>query len=98
MTVLARSKAGAVRIRRRRAGQSRITEHPETRTAGRDLNEQTTMNLNRPTTTADVDRRLREAGGGSEDEAVYTCSCGFVFSALVSTSVDCPHCGGSQAW
>jgi predicted RNA-binding Zn-ribbon protein involved in translation (DUF1610 family) len=42
-------------------------------------------------------RRRREAGA-TEDHAVYTCQCGFVFEALVSTSVDCPHCGGSQAW
>lgn len=32
------------------------------------------------------------------DSAVYTCSCGFVFEAQVVTSVDCPHCGNSQAW
>ena len=42
-------------------------------------------------------RRRREAGV-TEDHAVYTCQCGYVFEALVSTSVDCPHCGGSQAW
>jgi hypothetical protein len=29
---------------------------------------------------------------------MYACQCGFVFEALVSTSVDCPHCGGTQAW
>jgi hypothetical protein len=29
---------------------------------------------------------------------MYTCRCGFAFQALVSTSVDCPHCGDSQAW
>ena len=29
---------------------------------------------------------------------MYTCQCGYVFEALVSTSVDCPHCGGAQAW
>lgn len=29
---------------------------------------------------------------------MYACQCGFVFKALVSTSVDCPHCGGTQAW
>jgi DNA-directed RNA polymerase subunit RPC12/RpoP len=29
---------------------------------------------------------------------VYSCGCGFVFEAQVSTSVDCPHCGGPQAW
>jgi predicted Zn-ribbon and HTH transcriptional regulator len=42
-------------------------------------------------------RRRREAGG-MQDEAIYTCQCGFVFHAPVSTSVDCPHCGGAQAW
>lgn len=89
MTVLARSKPGAGRIRRRRDGQSRLTEHPETCAAGRDLNEGSSLTA--------ADRRRREAGA-SEDQAVYTCSCGFVFSAPVSTSVDCPHCGGSQAW
>ena len=37
-------------------------------------------------------------GGPSQDNALYSCSCGFVFEAAVSTSVDCPHCGGAQAW
>ncbi len=32
------------------------------------------------------------------DHTVYTCQCGFVFSAAVVTSVACPHCGDSQAW
>jgi hypothetical protein len=36
--------------------------------------------------------------GGPEDRAAYRCSCGFVFEAPVSTTVDCPHCGGTQAW
>ncbi|MGH2873497.1 MAG: hypothetical protein ACRDL5_13690 [Solirubrobacteraceae bacterium] len=44
-----------------------------------------------------VSAREREAGV-SHDEASYTCLCGFVFEALVSTSVQCPHCGVSQAW
>lgn len=44
-----------------------------------------------------VKRRRREAGG-MQDEAVYSCECGFVFHAPVSTSVGCPHCGGAQAW
>jgi predicted RNA-binding Zn-ribbon protein involved in translation (DUF1610 family) len=47
--------------------------------------------------TATSARRRREAGAPS-DAAMYTCQCGFVFKALVSTSVDCPHCGGAQAW
>jgi hypothetical protein len=32
------------------------------------------------------------------DTAVYSCGCGFVFEADVSTSVGCPHCGDQQAW
>jgi rubrerythrin len=37
-------------------------------------------------------------GGPPQDQAVYTCQCGYVFEATVSTSVDCPHCGAAQAW
>ncbi|HWC85802.1 MAG TPA: hypothetical protein VG388_04640 [Solirubrobacteraceae bacterium] len=37
-------------------------------------------------------------GGPSQDRALYTCGCGYVFEAPVSTSVGCPHCGGTQAW
>jgi len=43
------------------------------------------------------ERRMRESGG-PDDRAVYTCSCGYVFEADVSTSVTCPHCGTGQAW
>jgi len=42
-----------------------------------------------------VERRDRDP---SQDTAVYTCQCGMVFEAPVNTSVDCPHCGGQQAW
>jgi hypothetical protein len=45
--------------------------------------------------TARAKRRLEPA---TEDQAMYSCECGFVFQAAVSTSVGCPHCGGSQAW
>lgn len=41
--------------------------------------------------------RERDAGG-PQDLAAYRCSCGFVFEAAVSTTVGCPHCGGTQAW
>jgi hypothetical protein len=34
----------------------------------------------------------------AQDSAVYSCGCGMVFDATVSTSVSCPHCGSSQAW
>jgi hypothetical protein len=43
------------------------------------------------------ERRARESGG-PEDRAMYTCMCGYVFEAKVSTSVACPHCGAGQAW
>jgi hypothetical protein len=42
-------------------------------------------------------QRVREAGG-PVDQASYTCACGYLFSADVSTSVACPHCGADQAW
>jgi hypothetical protein len=41
--------------------------------------------------------KVRRAGGPL-DEAVYTCACGYLFSAAVSTTVRCPHCGTGQAW
>jgi hypothetical protein len=43
------------------------------------------------------ERRMRESGG-PDDRAMYTCSCGYVFEADVTTSVMCPHCGTAQAW
>jgi hypothetical protein len=41
--------------------------------------------------------RVREAGGPL-DEACYSCGCGYLFVASVSTTVLCPHCGAGQAW
>ncbi len=41
--------------------------------------------------------KVRRAGG-PVDVAVYTCCCGYLFSARVSTTVSCPHCGTDQAW
>ena len=38
------------------------------------------------------------AAGGPLDEASYTCECGYLFAAPVSTTVACPHCGAGQAW
>jgi hypothetical protein len=42
-------------------------------------------------------QRAREAGGPL-DTASYTCQCGYLFRANVSTTVACPHCGVDQAW
>ena len=33
-----------------------------------------------------------------DDKAFYACSCGYAFTATVSTTVGCPHCGTPQAW
>lgn len=90
MTVLAKSKSGVARIRRHREGlpgrrAARGTVAPAT-------SEQTV------TDEGTADSRRRREAGVSEDHAIYTCQCGLVFEALVSTTVSCPHCGGSQAW
>jgi hypothetical protein len=37
-------------------------------------------------------------GGGPQDEALYSCACGFVFRTAVTTAISCPHCGTEQAW
>ena len=42
-------------------------------------------------------QRVRHAGGPI-DRASYTCGCGCVFLAPVSTTVSCPHCNATQAW
>jgi hypothetical protein len=65
----------------------------------------------RPNPSPVDERRLSDSpapadGGGAqrrrepatEDQAMYSCECGFIFQAAVSTSVGCPYCGGSQAW
>jgi len=53
-------------------------------------------------------RRARHSAAGarernqraniSQDAALYSCECGYVFKAAVTTSVGCPHCGTDQAW
>jgi hypothetical protein len=48
-----------------------------------------------------TDRSRRHAAAKLESElgeATYNCQCGFIWQAPVLTSVDCPHCGDSQAW
>jgi hypothetical protein len=88
MTVLARSKTGAARLRRHR-------EERPGRIAGRG---EALRTVPEPTAAQNPPKRRRREAGAPTDAAMYTCDCGFVFKALVSTSVDCPHCGGSQAW
>lgn len=93
MTVLARSKTGGALMRRHRQGSERRgTTTGATRGDAPDGVRQT------ETEDQAIPAERRRDGGVPQDRAVYTCQCGFVFSAQVSTSVDCPHCGGAQAW
>jgi hypothetical protein len=43
-------------------------------------------------------RERNKRANVSEDTATYSCGCGYVFTAPVSTTVGCPHCGAGQAW
>ena len=43
-------------------------------------------------------RERNKRANVSEDTATYSCGCGYVFTAPVSTTVGCPHCGSDQAW
>lgn len=45
-----------------------------------------------------AETRDARRGGGPQDRALYACSCGYAFTATVTTSVHCPHCGTEQAW
>ena len=62
------------------------------------------LSLRRPARRRTVVHRATSANeqarraGGPQDRALYTCACGYAFTAAVSTSVGCPHCGTSQAW
>ncbi|HWC25765.1 MAG TPA: hypothetical protein VG474_04195 [Solirubrobacteraceae bacterium] len=51
----------------------------------------------RPEPVHSAERRMRDAGG-PDDRACYSCGCGFLFVAPVSTSVRCPRCDAEQAW
>jgi len=51
-----------------------------------------------PASDRDLDVQRVRTAGGPLDRAYYTCSCGYLFTAEVSTSVSCPHCGATQAW
>jgi hypothetical protein len=43
-------------------------------------------------------RERNQRANISQDSALYSCGCGYVFTAAVTTSVGCPHCGTDQAW
>lgn len=62
----------------------------------------------RRTRPAAPERRERDRGASHahparrgvacDDKAFYACNCGYAFTAAVSTTVGCPHCGTAQAW
>lgn len=96
MTVLAKSKSGATMLRRRlQERPGRVAEPTEAETTA--PHQPTPTSPERGSEAVTPKRRRREAGA-PQDRAMYTCQCGFVFEAQVSTSVGCPHCGGAQAW
>ena len=98
MTVLARSKSGAS-LRRRHPDErpGRAAEPPQP-APGAGPADATTVASDPPAATAAIVVRRRHQATAPQDQALYTCDCGFVFEAQVSTSVGCPHCGGAQAW
>jgi hypothetical protein len=82
MRVLAKSKSGVTKLRRIRSNEVK--------------RESTGAKAPKPDRPAARPRRRLEPA--TEDQAMYSCACGYIFQAAVSTSVGCPHCGGSQAW
>ena len=51
-----------------------------------------------PSGAASPGRERNKRANVSQDAALYSCPCGYVFKAAVTTSVGCPHCGSAQAW
>jgi hypothetical protein len=80
--------------RRRRRGRGRDAP------LGEPIHEPAPRSCDADVRHVDVDlavQRVRNAGGPI-DRAFYTCGCGYLFDATVSTTVACPHCGADQAW
>jgi hypothetical protein len=94
MNMIVRPKRGESSARRR--GRARIGRGVPRATVAADpaSTKRTGIVSERP---APRNSRKR-TGGPSEDTAVYSCQCGLVFEASVSTTVGCPHCGHTQAW
>ena len=93
MSVLVRPKRNENRIGRRRsapAGRTRQNAGTTAVAEGRGAPQGDHI----PQAPASRRREL----GPLQDQALYTCGCGYVFEAPVSTSVGCPHCGDTQAW
>ncbi len=84
--------------------RERSPERPERRGHGRTAGSRRVRRAAEPAAVAspaaERDPAVERArmAGGPLDTAVYTCGCGYLFSAPVSTTVACPHCGCDQAW
>jgi hypothetical protein len=91
--LLQRLPHSATVARPRRARRQR-RQKPDGHTAATSM---PSLHPTAPASGEDATVRARLAGGPI-DNASYTCSCGFVFAASVSTTVACPHCGAGQAW
>jgi hypothetical protein len=51
-----------------------------------------------PRPVVDAAQARARRSGGPQDQALYSCDCGYAFKAAVTTSVGCPNCGTAQAW
>ena len=93
VNVLAKSRSGTGMIRRRRDAR------PPPGASAEPVQEAASPRPDKlASPSQDAPARRRREAGPPPDLARYTCRCGFVFEASVSTSVDCPHCGSTQAW
>jgi hypothetical protein len=97
MSVIARSKSGTRRLRRGRETAGAAPAGTGARPGPATPSAPVAAPPAAMVRATDIRARHR-AAERPQDEALYTCSCGFVFAAAVSASVDCPHCGSAQAW
>jgi hypothetical protein len=104
-----RASIGAT-LRKRRIGHDRGGAHASDRTAQgpsgapstsrRDQHRAGVGPAREPSHDGHADPEVERVrcAGGPIDKAAYACECGYLFSAAVSTTVACPHCGAGQAW
>jgi hypothetical protein len=100
MHVLVRHKTNDKGIRRRRSTPGGISASRGEESRPSDTSRSSdTAEFQLPTATNhDGSPARRQQQSPVQDSAFYSCRCGYAFQALVSTSVDCPHCGDGQAW
>src|SRR5271168_1441687 len=95
ITDRSRHRAAATALLRRQsgAGHPRPERAPAERESAPAVESRNPLRRKDDAPPVDIDsERVREFGG-PVDQAQYTCGCGYVFDAAVSTTVACPHCG-----